>query len=61
MTDQPEGTVRLNINMEQSLHRRFKALCASTGQRMTDVTLELIKAYIKDPPAAPSTRKAAKK
>ena len=61
MTDLPEGTVRLNINIQESLHRRFKAACALTGQRMTDVVLELIRAYVKEQPSAPSPRKAATK
>ncbi|HXP45093.1 MAG TPA: plasmid partition protein ParG [Candidatus Acidoferrales bacterium] len=61
MTDLPEGTVRLNINMEQSLHRRFKAVCAISGQRMTDVMLRLIEIYIDEHSSASSPKKVKKK
>jgi hypothetical protein len=61
LTDQPEGTVRLNINIEKPLHRRFKAACAISGERMTDVVLELIEKYVEKPPSPPSPPKTGKK
>jgi hypothetical protein len=61
MTDLPEGTVRLNINIEQSLHRRFKAVCAITGERMTDVVLRLIQDFVDKHSSPASPRKATKK
>ncbi len=61
MTDLPEGTVRLNINIEQPLHRRFKAVCAITGQRMTDVVLKLIQDFVDQHPSATSPPKAGRK
>jgi hypothetical protein len=60
MTKPPEGTVRLTLNINQSLHHQFKVVCVHAGQPMTDVILDLIKAYVKHPPAT-SPRKAAKK
>ncbi len=59
MTMPPEGTVRLNLNIDKSLHNRFKIACVVNGQRMTEVVLELIEAYVKQHPVPP--RKAAKK
>ena len=61
MTDLPEGTVRLNINIDRSLHQQFKVACAITGERMTDVLLNCVRSYVKEHPSAPSPKKAAKK
>jgi len=37
-----EPTERLNMNIPQSLHNRFKAECALSGRNMTEVVLEFL-------------------
>ncbi|MGO8796698.1 MAG: plasmid partition protein ParG [Candidatus Sulfotelmatobacter sp.] len=57
----PEGTVRLNINIDKSLHQRFKVACILNGERMTDVMLDLIQAYVEKHPSSSSSPKTGKK
>lgn len=61
MTMPPEGTVRLNLNIDKSLHHQFKVACVLTGERMTDVVLKLIQTYVDKHPSSASPRKATKK
>ncbi len=37
---------RMNINVEASLHDRFKATTAARGENMTDVLLRFIQDYV---------------
>jgi len=37
---------KLNINFPDDLHKRFKALCALEGQKMTDIVVKLVKEYV---------------
>ncbi len=37
---------RMNINVEVSLHDRFKAATAAKGENMTDVLLQYIEEYV---------------
>ncbi len=48
MTVPPQGSVRLNINVEEKLHSAFKAVAALEGKRMTDVLLEFIERYVRE-------------
>jgi hypothetical protein len=48
MTVPPQGTVRLNIHIEEKLHSAFKAVTALEGKRMTDVLLEFIERYVRE-------------
>jgi predicted HicB family RNase H-like nuclease len=43
-----EGTrlKRLNVNISEQLHRRFKSLAAANGLEMTDLILEWIQKYV---------------
>jgi hypothetical protein len=38
---------RVNINLEASLHDRFKATVAAQGQNMTEVLIEFIVGYLR--------------
>lgn len=60
MTMPPEGTVRLNLHIDKSLHHQFKVACVLNGERMTDVVLELIQTFVDQHPA-PTPPKARKK
>lgn len=37
---------KLNINFPEDLHKRFKAVCALEGQRMTDIVVKLVQDYV---------------
>jgi hypothetical protein len=37
---------KLNLNFPEDLHKRFKAVCALEGQRMTDIVVRLVKEYV---------------
>lgn len=39
---------RVNINLEVSLHDRFKATAASQGRQMTDVLVEFIENFLRN-------------
>jgi predicted HicB family RNase H-like nuclease len=41
-----EGLKRLNVNISEQLHRRFKAATAANGLEMTDLILEWIQKYV---------------
>jgi hypothetical protein len=41
---------RMNINMDSSLHDRFKAAVAARGKKMTDVLIAFIEDYVKHYP-----------
>ena len=41
-----EGLKRLNVNISEQLHRRFKAAAAANGLEMTDLILEWIQKYV---------------
>lgn len=38
---------RVNINLEASLHDRFKASVAAQGQNMTEVLIQFIEDYLR--------------
>ena len=40
------GLKRLNVNISEQLHRRFKSLAAANGLEMTDLILEWIQKYV---------------
>ena len=48
MTELPQGTVRLNINIDTELHTAFKAAAALERKRMTDLLVEFIQAYVRE-------------
>jgi predicted DNA binding CopG/RHH family protein len=37
---------RVNINLDSSLHDRFKAAVAAEGKKMTEVLIDLIHRYL---------------
>ena len=41
-----EQTIRLNINVPQSLHRKFKLCAVEEDKDMTQILLKLIEKYI---------------
>jgi predicted HicB family RNase H-like nuclease len=41
-----EGLKRLNVNISEQLHRRFKSAAAAQGLEMTDLILEWIQKYV---------------
>lgn len=41
----PAETVRLNLNMPQELHRRFKTVCAAKGVTISEVVTELVQGW----------------
>jgi predicted HicB family RNase H-like nuclease len=40
------GLKRLNVNISEELHRRFKSATAAQGLDMTDLILEWIQKYV---------------
>jgi predicted HicB family RNase H-like nuclease len=40
------GLKRLNVNISEELHRRFKSAAAAQGLEMTDLVLEWIRKYV---------------
>jgi hypothetical protein len=38
---------KLNINFPEDLHKRFKAICALKGDKMTDIVVWLVREYVK--------------
>jgi uncharacterized protein (DUF1778 family) len=57
----PKGTVRMNIHVEENLHKAFKAAAALQGKRMTDVVIAFIKGYVREHMPSELPRKASKK
>ena len=54
------GIKRLNVNISEELHRRFKSATAAQGLEMTDVILEWIQKYVdKNGLAAPKKGRRA--
>lgn len=54
------GLKRLNVNISEELHRRFKSATAAQGLEMTDVILEWIQKYVdKNGVVAPSKSRRA--
>jgi predicted HicB family RNase H-like nuclease len=45
-TREGTGLKRLNVNISEQLHRRFKAATAANGLEMTDLILEWIQKYV---------------
>jgi len=45
-TKEGTGLKRLNVNISEELHRRFKSATAAQGLEMTDVILEYIEKYV---------------
>ena len=45
-TKEGTGLKRLNVNISEELHRRFKASTAAQGLDMTDLILEWIQKYV---------------
>jgi hypothetical protein len=39
---------RVNVNLEASLHDRFKATAASQGHKMTQILIEFIERYVRN-------------
>lgn len=46
MAQQPKGMKRMNINVDQTLHDRFKAATAAQGKDMTTVLMKFIEEYV---------------
>jgi hypothetical protein len=40
------GMNKLNINFPEDLHKRFKAVCALVGLRMTDIIVRLVRDFV---------------
>jgi predicted HicB family RNase H-like nuclease len=59
-TREGKGLKRLNVNISEELHRRFKSATAAQGLEMTDVILEWIQKYVdkNGPAAAKKSRRA---
>jgi predicted HicB family RNase H-like nuclease len=45
-TKEGTGLKRLNVNISEELHRRFKSATAAQGLEMTDLILEWIQKYV---------------
>ena len=45
-TKEGTGLKRLNVNISEELHRRFKSSTAAQGLEMTDLILEWIQKYV---------------
>jgi predicted HicB family RNase H-like nuclease len=45
-TKEGTGLKRLNVNISEELHRRFKSASALQGLDMTDLVLEWIQKYV---------------
>jgi hypothetical protein len=59
-TKEGTGLKRLNVNISEELHRRFKSATAAQGLEMTDVILEWIQKYVdKNGLAAPKKGRRA--
>lgn len=59
-TKEGTGLKRLNVNISEELHRRFKSATAAQGLEMTDVILEWIQKYVdKNGLAAPKKSRRA--
>lgn len=56
MTQPPEETIRLNVNVQQSVHSAFKAACALQGKRMTDLLIEFMIQYVQEHPLSGSRK-----
>ena len=41
----------MNLNVPVELHNSFKATTAAQGKNMTDVLMEFIRDYVKNPPS----------
>ena len=50
MTKPPEEMIRLNVNVEQSLHSAFKAAAALEGKRMTSLLIKFMEQYVQEHP-----------
>jgi hypothetical protein len=47
----------MNLHVDRKLHAEFKALAARDGQRMTDLLVAFIKAYVQEHSASKLPRK----
>jgi len=47
-TTEKEPTVRLTVDMPQSMHRKLSLLCAETGQKKADVVRMLLEEAFKE-------------
>lgn len=61
MTVPPQGSVRLNINVDEKLHSAFKAAAALDGKRMTDLLIEFVEEYVREHMPSQVPRKGRKK
>jgi hypothetical protein len=61
MTQAPQGTIRMNLNVDEKLHATFKAAVALEGKRMSDVLIEFMKGYVREHMPTGFPRKAGKK
>jgi len=61
MTQPPDGTVRMNLNVEEKLHAAFKAAAALEGKRMSDVLIEFMEKFVQERLPSKFSRKAGKK
>lgn len=39
---------RMNVNLEATLHDRFKATAAAQGRQMTEILVEFIEGFLRD-------------
>lgn len=53
-----EGFIRMNLNVDSELHRRFKAAVSLAGKDMTTVLVDLMRSYVAEhqTSAAPKKR-----
>lgn len=61
MTELPKGTVRLNINIDETLHTAFKAAAALERKRMTDLIVDFIERFVREHSVAKTPRKGKAK
>ena len=47
---------RMNLNVDEDLHNRFKSVTASEGKNMTDVLIDFIREYVRKHPSAGSKK-----
>ena len=55
-TKEGTGLKRLNVNISEELHRRFKSATAAQGLEMTDLVLEWIQKYVDKNGPAPARK-----
>ncbi len=56
----PKGSVRMNMNVDGTLHYEFRLAAASEGKRMTDVLIEFMRRYVAEHARVIAAAKKAK-